>query len=183
MKLLIASDLHGSFTQAEVLADLVRSHHPSAVVLLGDLLYHGPRNPLPQGYDPASTAECLNAFADRIIAVRGNCDSDVDQMLLDFRLAPEYSWILTDTVRVLATHGHLSGFGNAPSSSPTAPKTAVLSGHTHVPEARCSGGVHFWNPGSLALPKQQYPPSYAIYEHGVFRVLDISGNLLMEDGV
>lgn len=182
MRLLIASDIHGSFSSTAVLADMAERIAPDWLILLGDLLYHGPRNPLPEGYDPAKTAQCLNRFSHKIIAVNGNCDAEVDQLLLAFPLAPKFSWILAGGVRILASHGHLHGpedFG----SLGLGVGDAFLRGHSHVPEAWTADGVHVWNPGSLSLPKQGFPRSYAVYEDSRFRVLDLDGNTIMEDSL
>lgn len=106
MKLLIAADIHGSLGAARHIANLMEKERPDFLVLLGDILYHGPRNPFPGEYDPSAVVILLNAFSSKIIAVRGNCDSEVDQMVLDFPLAEPGAWILADGRRILAAHGH-----------------------------------------------------------------------------
>ena len=180
MKLLIASDLHGACPKAAFLAERMADMRPDYCVLLGDILYHGPRNPLPEGYDPAATADCLNAFASRILAVNGNCDSDVDRMVLRFPLAPRFAWLLAGKTRIMAAHGHLAGLSSETAPDILSPGDVFLSGHTHVPEARCEKGVYIWNPGSLSLPKRDSPPSYATFDGARFQVIGLDGAILME---
>jgi len=172
MKLLIFSDIHGSLPVAAHIAGLVSRHSPDAVLLLGDILYHGPRNPLPEGYNPKAVTEVLAPFADSIIALRGNCDSEVDSMVLPFPLASEFIWLLQDipggTLRIFATHGHIY---NPQSQPPLRQGDVLLFGHTHIPQAETGAGrIHFCNPGSLSLPKEGTPPSYGIFENGIFSV-------------
>lgn len=181
MKLLVASDLHGSFTAASRLEELMCHYQPQALVLLGDLLYHGPRNPFPDGYNPAKTAESLNGMSKRIIAVRGNCDSEVDQMVLSFELAPKFAWLFAGPFRIMAAHGHLHSLESLPEHTGFSPGDVFLSGHTHIPVAEEQGGLHFWNPGSMSLPKGSFPPSFGLFEDDTFSVLDFSGKLLLRD--
>ncbi|HAM16504.1 MAG TPA: phosphodiesterase [Eggerthellaceae bacterium] len=162
MKLLIASDIHGSATWCERLMECFAREQPDQLVLLGDLLYHGPRNPLPEGYDPPQVAEMLNALADRIVAVRGNCDAEVDQMVLSFPCLADYALVLDGATRLYCTHGHLA----TPDDPPALPAgTIFLSGHTHVKADEVRNGVRFVNPGSIALPKDG-THSYALYDNG-----------------
>ncbi|CAK7056392.1 MAG: Phosphodiesterase YfcE [Desulfovibrio sp.] len=181
MKLLIASDIHGSLAATRRIAALMERENPESLVLLGDILYHGPRNPFPGEYNPAEVVETLNAFKDKIIAVRGNCDSEVDQMVLAFTLAEPTSWIFTEDGRILAAHGHRHSLGAIRESARLAGGDAFLSGHTHVPTARLHEGVHMWNPGSASLPKEGFPPSYAVFEDGRFTVFSLDGERLMQD--
>lgn len=188
MRYLIASDIHGALPAAEMLVARFREEGADRLLLLGDLLYHGPRNPLPEGYAPAQVAKLLNGLADRITAVRGNCDSEVDQMVLNFPCLGDYALVVDERTTLLLTHGHLdlaAAVAGLPAGS------FVLSGHTHVkgigPEAAPAfakgiaaardtsgeGGtgtfaapaVTFINPGSVGHPKDG-SASYAIYEHG-----------------
>lgn len=174
MKVLIFSDIHGSLPVAGRMLDLTARHNPALVILLGDALYHGPRNRLPEGYNPRETAAALAPLAPKLMAIKGNCDSEVDESLLPFPLAPLFSWLLLEkkngaVLRVCATHGHLYNPGNLP---PLAAGDVLLFGHTHVPLARINeNGVGLFNPGSLALPKEGSPPCYGLYEDGLFRVL------------
>ena len=178
MKLLVASDIHGSLPAAKRLLELAREHEPAAVVLLGDILYHGPRNPIPHGYAPAEVAVALAPLANRVIAVRGNCDSDVDAMVLPFPLAPDFAWLLDGPLRIFATHGHLHGPDNPP---PLAEGDALLFGHTHTPLARTTPeGIYLCNPGSLAMSKQDHPTCYGLFEDGVFSVFTLAGELYLQ---
>ena len=177
MKYLFVSDIHGSLPAAKRLLELAREHEPAAVVLLGDILYHGPRNPIPDGYAPAEVAVALAPLANRVIAVRGNCDSDVDAMVLPFPLAPDFAWLLDGPLRIFATHGHLHGPDNLP---PLAEGDALLFGHTHMPLARTTAeGIYLCNPGSLAMSKEDHPSCYGLFEDGVFSVFTLEGELYL----
>ena len=180
MRLLIASDLHGSAARASLFGDQVRQMKPDLVLLLGDLLYHGPRNPLPEGYDPAEAARLLTELPVPKAAIRGNCDADVDQFVLPFHLA-ESSWILDEGWRILAIHGHQLAMNGGPMEAEEG--IAVLSGHTHIPTAEKRGSIHFWNPGSTSLPKEDFPPSFGRYENGRFEVMTFGGRVLMSDSL
>lgn len=173
MRLLIASDLHGSLESLRFLRGRAEALKPDLLVLLGDLVYHGPRNPLPSGYDtPGVLAETAALTAFPIIAVRGNCDAEVDVALLPFPMA-ENAWINADSLRIFASHGH-----HLPEQPPLPgmqPGSVILRGHTHVPRGETLDDLHFWNPGSLSLPKGGSPRSYGLCEDGVFRVLDMEG--------
>lgn len=176
MRLLVASDLHGSMESLRFLLNKARQLTPDALVLLGDLVYHGPRNPLPQGYDTRSmlqTMPDLSALPCPVIAVRGNCDAEVDLGLLPFAVT-ESAWIEADGLRIYASHGH--HLPECPPCPGVKPGTVLLRGHTHVPRGETIDGLHFWNPGSLSLPKAGSPRTYGIVEKGVFSVLD------MQDG-
>ena len=169
MKLVIASDIHGSATWCSRLLEVIEAEQPDMIVLLGDLLYHGPRNPLPDGYAPAEVAAMLNRYADRIIAVRGNCDSEVDQMILDFPCMGDYSILVDGTKRLFFTHGHVY----QPDNLPKLPQgSAFIYGHTHVRRNDLYQGIHLVNPGSIALPKDDVR-GYALYENGTFELRDL----------
>ncbi|MDR1044022.1 MAG: phosphodiesterase [Candidatus Adiutrix sp.] len=178
MRLLIASDIHGSLGQGRLIGEKVREHQAGQVLLLGDLLYHGPRNPLPADYAPGELAGLLSDLGAPLMAIRGNCDAEVDQFVLPFHLA-ESAWIFDGSRRILAIHGHQLAINGGPLPAPEG--VAVLSGHSHVPTAEKRGRTHFWNPGSSALPKESFPPSYGFYQDGRFRVLDFNGQELMSD--
>lgn len=178
MDILVFSDIHGSLPVARRMAELIARQNPDLVVLLGDMLYHGPRNPLPDGYAPGTVAGELAPFAGRIIAVKGNCDSEVDEMVLPFPLSPLFVWIVDNGLRICATHGHRFGPCHLP---PLEPGNVLLSGHTHVPKAETSpAGIHLCNPGSLALPKEGSPPCYGLFSNGLFRVFTDQGTVHME---
>lgn len=179
MKLLIASDLHGSLSALQFLFARALDLSPDMIVLLGDLVYHGPRNPLPQGYDTASILAQMPEMMDfrcPVTAVRGNCDAEVDVAHMPFAM-PENAWIDTDGLRIFACHGH--HIPDHPPIPGISGGTVVLRGHTHIPRGDTENGVHFWNPGSLSLPKGGFPKSFALYEKGVFRVLDTEGREIL----
>lgn len=177
MRILIASDLHGSHSSLGFLLDRIQALKPDMLTLLGDLVYHGPRNPLPAGYDTQSMLADINQIHGiPVTAVRGNCDAEVDVAHMPFPM-PDYAWINTDNLRILACHGH-----HLPENPPLPgiPEgTVILRGHSHVPRAETVNGFHFWNPGSMSLPKAGFPRSYGLYEDGVFRVLDFDGNEIL----
>ena len=178
MRLLIASDIHGSAAQAARLRDIVENTAPEAVVLLGDLLYHGPRNQLPEKYAPMETAALLDNLGRPVLAIRGNCDAEVDQLVLPFHLA-ESAWIMAGPKPILAVHGHeLPENGG---SLKVQEGVIILFGHIHVPVAEKRGANHYWNPGSAALPKDGWPPSYGFYEDGRFEVRSFDGRVLAAD--
>ena len=169
MKAVIASDIHGSAAWCARLIDAVEAEQPDAIILLGDVLYHGPRNPLPDGYDPQSVANMLNPLASRIVAVRGNCDSEVDQMVLDFPCLADYAIVMDATTRLFCTHGHV----HAPEQPPQLPEGSLfLSGHTHVRIDDTRDGIRFVNPGSVALPKDG-THSLAVYRDGDIEFIDL----------
>ncbi|GFM36781.1 phosphodiesterase [Desulfovibrio psychrotolerans] len=180
MKILFISDIHGALPRARTVFASAGADTADAVVVLGDVLYHGPRNPLPEGYDPRATAAFMNLWKHRIIAVRGNCDSEVDQTLLEFPARSDFSWLFVDGHRLFLTHGHLWHEDNMP---PLNGGDVLVYGHTHVPQARERGGVGIWNPGSCSLPKEGNEPSYGLYEDGVFRVLTLDGEVVLERGL
>ena len=184
MKLIIASDIHGSASCAEALMERVSEEHPDRIVLLGDLLYHGPRNPLPEGHNPARVAELLNAQADRIIAVRGNCDAEVDQMVLSFPCMADYAQLMDaqadeSPITLFFTHGHVFSPDKHPALPP---RSAFVSGHTHVKTLEERGGVLYVNPGSLSLPKDNLR-GYAVYENGYFALKSLDGVVLAEASI
>lgn len=172
MSILIASDIHGSAEAVQALRDKVIKFQPELLLLLGDILYHGPRNPLPGAYGPKDVAGLFRDFPVSIMAVKGNCDSEVDEMVLPFPLA-ESAWLSVDGLRIMAQHGHrLPEISSSASLPWLSPGTIILSGHTHIPLNRARADLTLWNPGSTTLPKGGYPPSYAILEAGVFTVYD-----------
>lgn len=166
MKVLIASDIHGSAYWCERLVEAYRAEQAGRLVLLGDLLYHGPRNDLPRDYAPQKVAGLLNAISREILAVRGNCEAEVDQMMLDFPVMADYSCLLEGNRIIYLTHGHIYHKDHFPGIGPG---DVVLSGHTHVPVWEpCEQGL-FFNPGSVSIPKGGSRHSYLTYEEGVFR--------------
>ena len=179
MKWMIASDIHGSAYFGEKLAGRFEKERAERLLLLGDLLYHGPRNDLPRGYAPKELIPILNAMKERIFCVRGNCDAEVDQMVLEFPILADYAAFFVDGLSLYATHGHIYHEGNMP---PLAPGSCFLYGHTHVPEMAYKEGHLFLNPGSVSLPKGGSRNSCMILEDGVFRLIPLDGDTLMESG-
>ena len=170
MKLVIASDIHGSAYWCGRLLEEIEKENPDRVVLLGDLLYHGPRNDLPRDYAPKKVIPMLSALADKIIAVRGNCEAEVDQMVLPFPCLAEYSQLLVDGRIFYLTHGHHAG----PQKLPQLPSGSIfLFGHTHVKMDEVVGTIRCLNPGSVSIPKDG-SHSYLLYEDGnfSFRILE-----------
>ncbi|MBP5654477.1 MAG: phosphodiesterase [Clostridiales bacterium] len=165
MKIMAASDIHGSAGWAERIVETYKSEGADKLLLLGDILYHGPRNDLPEDYAPKKVIEILNREKDNIIAVRGNCDAEVDQMVLEFPILAESMWLTSGDKRIYATHGHHIDPTNLPTF--LGKGDILLRGHTHVAEDIMLGSVRSINPGSPAIPKDGSPPSYVIIEDGV----------------
>ena len=163
MKLIIASDIHGSAYWCGKLTELIEKEHPDRILLLGDLLYHGPRNDLPRDYAPKEVLSMLNERKDRLFCVRGNCDTEVDQMVLDFPILADYCILTCGSRLIYATHGHKFGPDNPP---PLTGGDILLSGHTHVPidEMRDipEGQIRCLNPGSVSIPKENSAHGYMI---------------------
>ena len=170
MKFVIASDIHGSARWCRALMDLVEREKPDKLILLGDLLYHGPRNDLPEEYAPKQVIPMLSRYAEKIIAVRGNCEAEVDQMVLPFPCMADYAEVLADGKTLYLTHGHRA----SPENLPALPQGSVfLSGHTHVKRDEVIGGIRCLNPGSVSIPKDG-SHSCILYEDGAFsfRILE-----------
>ena len=172
MKLMIASDLHGSAYYTDKLMDAYVSEQPDKLLLLGDLLYHGPRNALPRDYDCMYVAEKLNAIKDQILAVRGNCDCEVDQMVLQFPMLGDYAMLTVNGLTLFATHGHLWSEACPP---PLAKGTVLLNGHFHVPTCNPHESFLYINPGSTSIPKDGSVGSYLILEGTAFTWRDMDG--------
>ena len=171
MKLMFASDIHGSLPATERVLELFAQSGARWLVILGDILNHGPRNALPQGYAPAQVADRLNALASRIIAVRGNCDSEVDQMLLHFPMTAPWQQILTENLRLFLTHGHLFGPQNMPALNAG---DVLVYGHTHLPVAERREHIYHFNPGSVSIPKGGFAASYGILDDNVLSVMALN---------
>lgn len=177
MKLFFMSDIHGSVHWLNKALEAFGREQADQIVILGDLLYHGPRNPLPDGYDPKEVAARLNEYKDRIVTVRGNCDSEVDQMLIEFPIMAEYALLLYEGRRIFATHGHHYGIDRLPNLSKN---DIFIQGHTHLPVAEKREELYVLNPGSISLPKENHPNSYAVMEGLEFRIKDFEGNTLKQ---
>lgn len=176
MKLLIASDLHGSAYYCKKLIGRFQAEGADKLILLGDLLYHGPRNPLPAEHDPKAVCAMLNPLSDRILAVRGNCDAEVDQLVLDFPVLADYAVLFLNGKTVYLTHGH--------KEIPALQKGSLLiNGHFHVPACEDRGDYRYLNCGSLALPKDGTPHSYLLYDEGTFLWKDADGNEFLRETI
>ena len=177
MKVFIASDIHGSAFYCRKMLEAYDREGTERMILLGDILYHGPRNDLPEGYAPKEVIAMLNPRKDGILCVRGNCDTEVDQMVLDFPILADYAWMCWGSCSIFATHGHVYHTGHLP---PLRKGDILLHGHTHVPAWEEHEGYLYLNPGSVSIPKENSPHSYMIWEDGVFRWKDLDGQIYHE---
>lgn len=165
MKLMIASDIHGSSYYCRKMIEAYRQEKADRLLLLGDLLYHGPRNDLPRDYNPKEVISMLNAIKNELLCVRGNCDTEVDQMVLDFPILAEYCLLELDGRTIFATHGHNFNPDNLPMLKEG---DILLNGHTHIPANQNMGNYTYMNPGSISIPKEGSAHGYMIYD-GEFR--------------
>ena len=177
MKLMIASDLHGSAYYTGKLLQAYAAEQPDKLLLLGDLLYHGPRNDLPRDYAPKEVIAMLNPLADRLLCVRGNCEAEVDQMVLDFPVMGDYCVLFEQGKTVYVTHGHLFSEQNPPK---LCAGDVLLTGHTHVPKCVCHDGWWYLNPGSVSIPKEDSWNGYMTLEDGLFRWKTLDGEQKLE---
>jgi phosphoesterase, MJ0936 family len=178
MKYLVLSDIHGSLTKLEQVLSFFEKENYGMLLLLGDIINYGPRNGLPEGLDGMGVAERLNQFSSKIAAIRGNCDSEVDQMLLKFPCMGDYAVVVTQNgKRVFLSHGHIF----TPEKIPFTGADAFFSGHTHLWELEKRDGVLFCNTGSITFPKGGRPATFAtIDEDGMVRVRLLDGTVLKE---
>lgn len=174
MKLMFASDIHGSAYYCKKLIEAFQNEKAEKLVLLGDILYHGPRNALPTEYDPPAVASMLNAISDDLLCVRGNCDSEVDQMVLNFPVLSDSLVLWADGVTMFCTHGHIFNTSNPPK---LANGDILIHGHTHVKVAEPVDHYVFINPGSVSIPKDGDDHSYMTYEDGVFTIRSFEGKV------
>ena len=177
MKIMVGSDLHGSAFYTGKLLQAYEKEQPGKLVLLGDILYHGPRNDLPEGYAPKEVIAMLNPLAEKILCVRGNCEAEVDQMVLDFPVMADYAVLFEQGKTVFLTHGHLFSAENPPKLQKG---DVLLTGHTHVPACEDRGGWWYLNPGSVSIPKNGSWHGYMIFEDGTVLWKDLDGNVQME---
>lgn len=173
MKLFICSDLHGSAYYCKKLITAYEKEGADKILFLGDMLYHGPRNDLPLEYSPKMVCKLMNEMKDELLCVKGNCDADVDQMILDFPIMASYCFLNIDGINFLATHGDIMNENNC---SILKPGDILLHGHTHVSECIANDKFIYINPGSVSIPKNGTPNSYLIYQDGLFLWKDIDGN-------
>lgn len=165
MKFLIASDIHGSAYFCRLLLEKIEQEKADRVLLLGDILYHGPRNDLPKDYAPKEVIAMLNPLKEKLLCVRGNCDTEVDQMVLDFPVLADYAVIPVGNKLIYATHGHNYNESNLP---PLCKGDILLNGHTHVPKCIEHENYIYMNPGSVSIPKENSAYSYMILENSEF---------------
>lgn len=174
MKLFFVSDIHGSAFYTRRALEIFKKEEADFIVILGDELYHGARNPLPVEYNPKEVTELLNEYADKIIAIRGNCDSEVDAMVLNYPMMSDYSIVLYNGRRLFLTHGHVYDEENLPKLSSG---DVFIYGHYHIPKAEKKGDVFIINPGSITFPKENNPNTYAMLEDNIFTIKDLEGNI------
>ena len=165
MKFLIASDIHGSAYYCDLLLKAIGTEKADRVLILGDILYHGPRNDLPKDYAPKKVIEMLNPLRDKLLCVRGNCDTEVDQMVLEFPIMADYSVIPLGDRLIYATHGHVFNENNLP---PMSQGDILLNGHTHISKCVEHSDFIYMNPGSVSIPKEETPHSFMTLEKGNF---------------
>lgn len=177
MKLMFASDIHGSAYYCRKMLEAWEQERPGRLILLGDILYHGPRNDLPRDYAPKEVIALLNPMKNEICAVRGNCEAEVDQMVLEFPVMADYCILIEGSHTIYATHGHIYNEDNLP---PLKNGDVLIHGHTHVLRAEQREGYVLLNPGSVSIPKEGNPPTYGVLEDGIFRVKDFEGSILKE---
>ena len=173
MKYLIASDIHGSAYYCERMLEAYRREGAERLILLGDILYHGPRNDLPRDYAPKRVIELLSALRDEIFCVRGNCDTEVDQMVLPFPILADYALLEVGGHTVFVTHGHKHNLASLP---PLKEGDVLLHGHTHVPACESREGITYLNPGSVSIPKDGSAHGYMLLEDGVFTAKTLEGD-------
>ena len=175
MKLMIASDLHGSAYYTRLLLEAMDREQPDRLLLLGDLLYHGPRNDLPREYAPKQVIQLLNARKSQLLCVRGNCEAEVDQMVLEFPVLSEFGVVFADGLTLYMLHGHKN------LDIPVMPGDILLCGHTHVPAVRKDGEHYDVNPGSVSIPKEGSCHGYMILENRQLRHISLEGENTLPD--
>jgi putative phosphoesterase len=177
MKWMIASDIHGSAYYCRALLSAFEREGAHKLLLLGDVLYHGPRNDLPRDYAPKQVIEMLNGMKEKLLCVRGNCDTEVDQMVLNFPVLADYAILVAGERMIYATHGHVYNEQKLP---PLVKGDILLHGHTHVPKCVEHEEYLYINPGSVSIPKENSPHSYLILEEGKLIWKNLDGEAYME---
>ena len=178
MKLLIISDIHGSSYYAQKIEEINKREKPDQIILLGDLYYHGPRNGLTEQYDPMKVAGILNDLKDKIRAVRGNCDAEVDEMISDFKIEQNIEEQINNK-HVFFTHGHIYNMNNIPNKE----VQIMFYGHFHTGFIEEKNGIIFANPGSISLPKNNTEHSYIIFDSNAIILKDLDGNIIQEKNI
>lgn len=176
MKYLIVSDIHGCLPALEQVLQFYHQHHYDMLLILGDILNYGPRNGLPEGLNPKGIAERLNAMAGNIVAIRGNCDSEVDQMLLDFPILSDYTLVVDEGRKLFLTHGHIYNEEKLPCLHPD----IFFYGHTHLCKLEKTEQGIICNTGSITFPKGGNPPTFASYEQGKITLYHLNGEKIKE---
>lgn len=177
MKLMIASDIHGSAYYCRKMLDAYKREGADRLLLLGDILYHGPRNDLPKDYNPKEVIAMLNPMKHELLCVRGNCDTEVDQMVLEFPVLADYGFMEIDGKTFYMSHGHIYNENNLP---PLKTGDIFMHGHTHVLRAEKVGDITILNPGSVSIPKEGNPPTYAILENSRFTIKTFEEEIIKE---
>ena len=179
MKWMIASDLHGSAYYCRKMLEAFEREGAGRLFLLGDLLYHGPRNDLPREYAPKEVIPLLNGKKEKLLCVRGNCDAEVDQMVLEFPVLADYAVLPVGQRLIYVTHGHIYHVKNLP---PLAPGDVLLHGHTHVPAWTEFGqGNLYLNPGSVSIPKENSPHSYMTLEGNTMQWKELESSAVFHE--
>ena len=179
MKWMIASDLHGSAYYCRKMLEAFEREGADRLFLLGDLLYHGPRNDLPREYAPKEVIPLLNGKKEKLLCVRGNCDAEVDQMVLEFPVLADYAVLPVGRRLIYATHGHIYHVKNLP---PLAPGDVLLHGHTHIPAWTEFGqGNLYLNPGSVSIPKEDSPHSYMTLEENTMQWKELESSAVFHE--
>lgn len=177
MKYMFASDIHGSAYYCRRLLEEYQKSGAERLILLGDLLYHGPRNDLPKEYAPKEVIAMLNGMRDEIYTVRGNCEAEVDQMVLEFPVLADYAVLVLNGLTFFATHGHVFNQDHMPALKRG---DILVHGHTHLLKAEQVGDNYILNPGSTSIPKGGNPATYAVLDDKTFRILDFDGTVVKE---
>lgn len=177
MKYMFASDIHGSAWYCARMLDIYKKSKAERLILLGDILYHGPRNDLPREYAPKEVIAMLNPLKDQIYAIRGNCDTEVDQMVLEFPILADYALLVLNGKTFYATHGHVYNQDHLP---PVKAGDILIHGHTHLLKAGRVGDITVLNPGSVSIPKGGNPHSYAMLEDEVFTIRSLDGEIITQ---
>lgn len=173
---MLVSDIHGCRPALETVLKFYDEQHCNMLCILGDILNYGPRNSIPNGLDPKGIVEILNARASDIVAIRGNCDGEVDQMLLHFPILGDYLLLVDEGKKLFLTHGHVYNKDKMPQGH----FDAIVYGHTHLWEMTPIDGTVVCNTGSITFPKGGNEPTFMTYEHGTFTAYNLEGKKLKE---
>ncbi|MBR5263018.1 MAG: phosphodiesterase [Clostridia bacterium] len=180
MKIMIASDIHGSAFYCKKMLEAYKNEEADKLLILGDILYHGPRNDLPEGYAPKEVIAMLNPMADELLCVRGNCDTEVDQMVLNFPVLADYAILYNEGRMIFATHGHNFNPANPPKIKSG---DILLNGHTHIPAFEEKDGFIYVNPGSVSIPKENSEHGYILLEGNKLSWKNLDGKVYREENL